>query len=102
MQGYDEYVVAFTESKYALDASGAARALPPGTSVPNGVLLLDGQVAGHWRRTSTKETLLVEAVLYRALTPAQSRALDAAAARQAAFLNLSPRVATRLLAGLDQ
>jgi hypothetical protein len=102
VQGYDEYVVAFAESKYALDASGAARALPPGTTVPKGVLLLDGQVAGHWRRTSTKDALLVEAVLYRELTPAQSRALDAAAARQAAFLNLSPRVATRLLAGLDQ
>ncbi|GLH98102.1 winged helix DNA-binding domain-containing protein [Phytohabitans aurantiacus] len=95
VQGYDEYVVAFTESKYALDASGAARALPPGTVVPNGMLLVDGQVAGRWRRTSTRDTVLVEAVLYRALTPAESRALDAAAARQAAFLGLRPRVATR-------
>jgi Winged helix DNA-binding domain len=98
VQGYDEYVVAFTESKYALDASGAARALPPGTSVPNGVLLLDGQVAGHWKRTSTRDTLRIEALLYRDLTPAEAEALDAAAARQAAFLDLRPRVATRRLA----
>jgi hypothetical protein len=102
VQGYDEYVVAFAESKYVLDASGTARALPPGTAVPNGILLLDGQVAGHWRRTSTKDTLRVEAVLYRAFTPAEAAALDAAAARQATFLNLRPRIATSPLAGLGQ
>jgi hypothetical protein len=97
VQGYDEYVVAFAESKYVLDISGTARTLPPGTVVPNGVLLLDGQVAGHWKRTCTKDTLLVEAMLYRPLAPAESEALDAAAARQAIYLNLRPRVATSLL-----
>jgi hypothetical protein len=102
VQGYDEYVVAFTESKHVLDASGTARTLPPGTAVPNGKLLLDGQMAGHWRRTCTKDTLVVEAVLYRALTPTESEALDAAAQRQAAFLNLRPRVVTSMLAGLAQ
>ncbi|WP_173067351.1 winged helix DNA-binding domain-containing protein [Phytohabitans houttuyneae] len=99
VQGYDEYVVAFAESKWVLDASGAARAVPAGTLVPNGVLLLDGQVAGHWRRSSTRDTLLVEALLYRALTPPESAALDAAAARQAAFLGLRPSVATSVLDG---
>jgi hypothetical protein len=99
VQGYDEYVVAFAESKYVLDVSGAARAFPPGTAVPNGVLLLDGQVAGHWKRTSTKDTLLVEALLYRDLTARESAALDAAAARQATFLNLRPRVAAKRLTG---
>jgi hypothetical protein len=97
VQGYDEYVVAFAESKYVLDVSGTARALPPGTAVPNGRLLLNGQVTGRWKRTCTKDTLLVEAVLYRPLAPAESQALDAAAARHASYLNLRPRVATRLL-----
>ncbi|MGN9906573.1 winged helix DNA-binding domain-containing protein [Phytohabitans sp. LJ34] len=91
VQGYDEYLVAFTESKHVV------RPLPPATSVPNSVLLLDGLVAGHWRRTSTKDTLQIEALLHRALTPAESAALDAAAARQAAYLDLLPSVATRLL-----
>jgi hypothetical protein len=65
--------------------------------VPNGVLLLNGQVTGRWKRTCTKDTLLVEAVLHRPLTPAESHALDAAAARQATYLNVRPRVATSLL-----
>jgi hypothetical protein len=102
VQRYDEYVGAFAETKYLLDVSGTARALPPGTVVPNGVLLLDGQIAGHWRRTSTKDTLLVEALLYHALAPAESDALDAAAARQATYLNLRPCVATSLLPGRGQ
>ena len=97
VQGYDEYVVAFAQSKYALDVSGAARALPTGTALPNGVVLLDGQVAGRWRRTLTSNTLLVEVVLHRAFSPAETDALDAAAARQAAFLDLRHRVATAVL-----
>jgi hypothetical protein len=97
VQGYDEYVVAFAESKYILDVSGTARALPPGTAVPNGVLLLNGQVTGRWKRTCTKDTLLVEVLLHRPLARAESQALDAAAARQATYLNLRPRVATSLL-----
>jgi len=101
VQGYDEYVVAFAESKYVLDVSGRARTLPPGTIVPNGVLLLDGQVAGHWRRVITKDTLLIEAMLYRSFTATQSAALDAAAARQATYLNLRPRVTTGLIPGLS-
>jgi hypothetical protein len=60
------------------------------------VLLLDGQVAGRWKRTCTKDTLLVEAVLYHPLAPAESQTLDAAAARQATYLNLRPWVATSL------
>jgi hypothetical protein len=97
VQGYDEYIVAFAESKYILDVSGTARALPPGTAVPNGVLLLNGQVTGRWKRTCTKDALLVEALLHRPLAHAESQALDAAAARQATYLNLRPRVATSLL-----
>lgn len=92
VQGYDEYVVAYTESKHVLFGS----TLPPGTSLPNGVLLLDGRVAGHWKRTLTRDTLAVEVLLHRAFTPAESAALDTAAARQAAFLGLAARVVTRL------
>ena len=101
VQAYDEYVVAFAESKYVLDVSGAARALPPGTALPNGVVLLDGQVAGRWKRTSTRDTLVVKAVLHRAFSPAEADALDSDAARQAAFLNLRHRVMTSLVDGLS-
>ena len=101
VQAYDEYVVAFAESKYVLDVSGAARALPRGTAVPNAVVLLDGQVAGRWKRTPTRDTLVVNAVLHRAFSPAEADALDAAAAGQAAFLNLRHRVVTSLVDGFS-
>jgi hypothetical protein len=68
VQGYDEYVVAFAESKYVLDVSGTARALPPGTVVPNGLLLLDGQVVGRWKRTCTKDMLPMPVVGVGGLT----------------------------------
>jgi hypothetical protein len=92
VQAFDEYVVAFTESK------PAAPPIPPGTSAPKGVVLLDGQVVGNWRRMTTKDTLVLEAVLRRAFTPAESEALDAAAARQAAFLDLRTHALRTVLA----
>ena len=55
-------------------------------------------MAGRWKRTSTQDTLQVDVMLYRALAPAESQALDAAAARLATYLNLRPRVTTSLLA----
>ncbi|MGH2350631.1 MAG: winged helix DNA-binding domain-containing protein [Chloroflexota bacterium] len=48
LQGYDEYIVGYSESKYVLDVSGATRSQPQDKAVFNHVVILDGQVAGHW------------------------------------------------------
>ncbi len=97
LQAYDEYFVGYTESKYVLDASGTARASVGDRSIFNHVLILDSQVAGCWKRTLTRDTVSIEAKLYRPLSSAQHEALHAAASAHAAFLGLTARVVTSLL-----
>lgn len=93
LQPYDEYAVAFSESKYLLDASGRARQASGDAPVFNGVLLMDGQLTGAWRRASSE----IEVALYRPLSPAEERALQAAAERYGTFLGLSVRLSASLL-----
>jgi len=94
LQAYDEYLVAYTESKYILDASGAARAQPAEGGTFNHVLIVDSQVAGRWRRTVKKATVLIEVALHAPLGGVWTRALHEAAQRHGQFLGRTATVVT--------
>jgi len=91
LQGYDEYVVAYSQTKHVFDMSGMARSLPLDKVPFNHAVVLDGQVAGHWKRTLKRHSVVVEAALYAPFDHAQAQALQAAADRHGAFLG---RIAT--------
>lgn len=88
LQGYDEYIVGYSDSKWLLDADGTARSAIVGRTVPTGVLVLDGQVAGAWRRTLSRAGVTVEVLLYGDLDAASRCAVGEAADRHAVFLGL--------------
>jgi len=88
LQGYDEYIVGYSESKYVLDVAGAARWTAQDRPAFNLVVVLDSQVVGFWKRTMTKDSVVIHAALNRPFDAAQLRALDAAASRHADFLGL--------------
>jgi hypothetical protein len=92
LQGYDEYIVGYSESKSVLNLSG--RTLPQARPVFNGVAILDGQVAGHWKRTQRRDSVAFEVALYEPFDDAQARALQAAADRQGEFLGVPATVVT--------
>jgi hypothetical protein len=92
LQGYDEYLVGYTQSKPLLNLAG--RALVQDRPVFNGVAILDGQVAGHWKRTINRAALAVEVALYEPFDDVQAKALQAAADRQGEFLGLPATVTT--------
>lgn len=97
LQGYDEYLVGYSESKYLCDLAGVRLSLPPDTSVPNGVAFLDTQLAGHWKRTLRRRSVTFEVALYEAFDKAQMDALRAAADAQATFLGRTAAVETTTL-----
>ena len=97
LQGYDEYIVGYSESKWVLDAAGGARSLPQARVVFNGVVILDSQVAGQWKRTLKRNAVVIEAALYRPFDDDQAQALRAAAARHGEFLGLPATVVTTVL-----
>jgi hypothetical protein len=94
LQAYDEYIMGYRESKSVLDIAGVTRSLPPARTVFNHIVILDGQVAGHWKRTVTTRSVKIEAALYRPLTDVEHEALRAAAARHGRFLEVEASVTT--------
>lgn len=89
LQGYDEYIVAYTgSSRAALDrAELAATAARAGTLLLH-IVILDGQVVGSWRRKLTARRLTVEAESLRPLAAAERAAVRDAVDRYAAFLGV--------------
>jgi hypothetical protein len=77
LQGYDELNVGFRETR---GLTGGGRA---GRPAYNGTVLLDGHVAGQWRRTLNASSVTVDARLQRPVEPA---ALQAAADALGRFL----------------
>lgn len=70
VQAFDELLVGYTESRLAGDPrADAARASWTDPTLPGGILLLDGSVAGHWSRTMTTASLRLEVRLYEPGTP---------------------------------
>ena len=99
VQGYDEYLVGYVESKHLLDVAGLVRWQTGDRTVFVGAVLLDGQLAGHWKCSVRKADVLFEVSLYRPLDPAADEALGAAVDRQAGFLGLPAATAITLIAG---
>ena len=75
LQAYDEYIVGYRETRVGRDPSGIDRkAWRP--SIPTGVVLVNGALAGNWKRTIVKETIEIELYLYSSLTEKEERALQ--------------------------
>ena len=87
VQGYDEYIMGYTETKNVLARPGATWA-PAERPAFNLVVLLDGRVAGFWKRTIKRDKVVIEASLLEHFDDVRRRALEAEAARYGAFLGL--------------
>jgi hypothetical protein len=85
VQGYDEYIMGYADTRRLLARPGSswAAATPPAGRL---VVLLDGRVAGFWRRTFRRARVAVEAELIDAWDDAGRAALAAEAARYGAFV----------------
>lgn len=97
LQAYDEYIVGYRQSKYLLDLGGLAAAAPDKLALPNGVILVDTQVAGRWKRTVRADAVVLEATLYRPFATAETAALQAAADEFGAFLDVPAALSVRRL-----
>jgi hypothetical protein len=93
LQGFDEYIIGYTESRSVLDVAGLARDIPISQFPYWHALAVDGQVIGHWRWQLRARSMSLELQLGRSLTPEERTALDAEAQRCAAFCGLPVELA---------
>lgn len=93
LNGYDEYVSGLGPAgKRRLGRAGLAVAAP---GLPNGLVIVDGQLAGHWRRTPASERLDVEVVALRPFDDAEQEALARSAQAYGDFVGLPADVSVR-------
>jgi hypothetical protein len=85
LQCYDEYFMGYTESKRVIARPGADWS-PAARPVFSLVVLLDGRLAGFWKRTATKDAVVIEAALERTFDESQMKALEDEAARYGDFV----------------
>lgn len=91
LQGYDEYFT-YNESKRVFDAAGLAGKVPPGTALFVHALVIDGQVAGHWRRVQSGKQRAIEVQLVRPVTRREHAAIEAAIERYTEFTKVEARL----------
>jgi len=87
VQGYDEYVMGYAETRAVLAAPGSSwvAATPP---VGRLVILRDGRVRGFWRRSLHRDRVVVEVELIDDWGAGELAALEDEAGRYGAFLGL--------------
>jgi hypothetical protein len=86
LPNYDESLIAYRDR--GLVVSGATAGTSSGRDAFAHHLLVDGRIAGSWRRTLQNDSVLVEAATYESLTRSQAFALAAVAERYGRFVRL--------------
>jgi hypothetical protein len=86
LPSFDEYLLGYTDRTAMLPLAAAKRVQPGTNGMFLPVLLVNGQVAGTWRRTIKRGTVVVELAPFAALSKRTRSALVAAAQRYADFL----------------
>lgn len=87
VQGFDEYVIAYSQSRDLLDLAGL---FPTAADerLRIHVVLIDGQVVGRWRRVATTGSVTVDARIGKALSARERVAVNAAVERYGRFLGM--------------
>ena len=82
---FDEYTVAYKDRTAILDPAFAKR-LNAGGGILNAVVIVNGVVAGTWKRALRGKAVEIAISPFRDLPPRDARAVDQASARYACFL----------------
>jgi len=93
LPGFDEYLLGYADRSAQLDPAHADRVVPGGNGMFLAMAVVRGRVVGTWKRTERRGDVLVTVTPFGPLDAAAVRALEAAAARYAAFLG-APVVTT--------
>ena len=88
LPGFDEFILGYGDRSAMLDPAYAQRVCPGGNGVFSPTIVIDGAVAGTWKRAFKQGAVVIEGAPFRTLTATESHALQAAAARYGEFLEM--------------
>jgi hypothetical protein len=100
LHAFDELIVGYSQSRYFGDPRAeVARAAWKDRTLPTGIALHDGGIAGLWKRSVSKDSVTIEAFLYGGVRRQVAQALEAAGEDLGRFLGRRPIVETSVLGG---
>jgi hypothetical protein len=90
LPNYDELLISYSDRGDIVDPARVRDVL---FSFASGSILLDGQIAGLWKRSVDRRSASIAITPFRALLPAEQGAVDEAARRYEEFIGLPVTVA---------
>ena len=90
---YDEYTVGYTDRSAIFDLTHTNKLDSRGSELAQYTIVLDGHIAGTWKRILRKNHVVIEFVRFRTLTEAEYCAITDAAERYGKFLGLPVQLA---------
>jgi len=87
LPGFDEFVLGYKDRSAILDGTHSGRIVPGGNGVFRPTVLIDGRIAGTWKRVVKRNTTVVEATPFTRFTAAEKRSIETAAEQYLEFLN---------------
>lgn len=88
LPGFDEYLLGYRDRSAALDPLHAQKIQPGSNGVFASTIVVNGRVAGTWRRVLTKKSVKIVTNLFRPLNKAEARGLEEAIGRYCVFLGV--------------
>jgi hypothetical protein len=88
LPGFDEYLLGYKDRSAVLDAKHAEKVCPGGNGMFASTIVINGRVAGTWKRTIRKSAVEISATPFTTLSKAERSAFNEAAERYAAFIGL--------------
>ncbi len=93
LPNYDEYTVGYIDRSDIFDAQHNKKLGPRGNFIFNYVIVIDGRVAGTWKRTINKSSAVVELNPFQPWTKAEKQAVDSAMDQYGKFLEMPVKLA---------
>lgn len=89
LPGFDEYLLGYRDRTAALDPGHAQKIQPGANGMFASTIVVNGRVAGTWRRVLAKKSVKIGTSLFRSLTNGETRVLEEAIRRYGAFLGVN-------------
>jgi len=88
LPGFDEFLLGYTDRSATLDAQHRTKVLLIANGRFLGTIVIDGRVAGTWKRDLKKKEVVVTTTAFRALKAGERRLVEAAADNYGRFLQM--------------
>jgi hypothetical protein len=86
LPGFDEYLLGYKDRSAALHTDHSNKVVPGGNGMFMPTVVVNGAIAGTWKRSSNKKTLRFEADLFAPLTKIHTAAMHKAAKQYGQYL----------------